>query len=112
MLRWLQAVVDWIFGRRSSLIELLLQVPHTDGASRNKRSGPDAPRNPYDTDSWVRTPKWYGPTGRSASVAVAEPVDDESVVAVGAAIPKRTRPQWWIRDFYAARTTPRISTVS
>jgi hypothetical protein len=83
MLRWLQAVVDWIFSRRSSLIELSLQAPHTNGASRNKRPGPDPPNGPYDRDSGVRVPKWYGPAGRSASVAVLEPVDDESVVAVG-----------------------------
>ena len=83
MLGWLRAIVDWIFGRPSSLIQLSLQAPNTYGAPRNRWEGPDPPKRPYDRDSPVRSPRRYGPTGRSASVAVAEPVDDESLVAVG-----------------------------
>ena len=83
MLGWLQTIVDWIFGRASSLVQLSLQAPNTYGASRNRWEGPDPPKRPYDPDSPVRSPRWYGPTGRSASVAVAEPVDDESLVLVG-----------------------------
>src|SRR5215475_10765087 len=83
MLAWLRTVVDWIFGRTSSLVQLSLQAPNTHGASRNRWEGPDPPRRPYDPDSPVRSPRRYGPTGRSASVAVAEPVDDESLMVVG-----------------------------
>ena len=83
MLGWLQTIVDWIFGRASSLVQLSLQAPNTYGASRNRREGPDPPKRPYDPDSPVRSPRWYGPTGRSASVAVAEPVDDERLIVVG-----------------------------
>src|SRR6266545_1111442 len=83
MLGWLLAIVDWIFGRHSSLVQLSLQAPNTYGASRNRWDGPDPPKPPYDPDSPVRSPRRYGPTGRSASVAVAEPADDESLMAVG-----------------------------
>lgn len=83
MLGWLRTIVDWIFGRPSSLVQLSLQAPNTYGASRNRWEGPDPPKRPYDPDSPVRSPRRYGPTGRSASVAVAEPVDDESLVLVG-----------------------------
>src|SRR5215831_400809 len=83
MLGWLRVIVDWTFGRLSSLIQLSLQAPNTYGAPRNRWEGPDPPKRPYDRDSPVRSPRRYGPTGRSASVAVAEPVDDESLVAVG-----------------------------
>src|SRR5262245_25198780 len=82
MLHWLQAAFDWIF-RRSSLVQFSLHAPNADGLSRNRRQVPDPPKRPYDPDSWVRAPKGYAPTDRSSSVAVAEPVDDESVVAVG-----------------------------
>jgi hypothetical protein len=81
MWRWLQAVVDWF--RRPSLIQLSLQPPDTTGASRNRR-GFDPPKRPLDPDSRVRAPKWHGPAGRSSSIAVDEPVDDENVAAVGA----------------------------
>jgi hypothetical protein len=94
MLHWLQAVVDWIFRRRSSLVQLSLSGPtsskpplggrpYTDGPSHNRRWPPEPPKHPYDTDGWVRAPKGHAPTGRCSSVAVAEPVDDESVIAVG-----------------------------
>ena len=83
MLRWLRAVVDWILGRRSSLVLLSLQALSPHGAPRNGKQGPDPPRRPYDPDSAVRAPKWHGPTDRTASAAVAEPVDDDSVVAIG-----------------------------
>ena len=83
MVGWLRTIVDWIFGRPSSLVQLSLQAPNTYGASRNRWEGPDPPKRPYDPDSPVRSPRRYGPTGRSASVAVAEPVDDESLVVVG-----------------------------
>ena len=80
MWRWLQAVVDWF--RHPSLIQLSLQPPDTAGASGN-RQGLDPPKRPFDPDSRVRAPKWHGPSGRSSLVAVDEPVDDQSVVAVG-----------------------------
>jgi hypothetical protein len=83
MLAWLRFLVDWIFGRTSSLVQLSLQAPNTYGASRNRREGPDPPKRPYDPDSPVRSPRWYGPKGRTASVAVAEPMDDERLVVVG-----------------------------
>src|SRR5689334_9144372 len=83
MLRWVRTIVDWIFGRTSSLIQLSLQASNTYGGSRNRRDGPDPPRRPYDPDSPVRSPRWHGPTGRRASVAVAEPVDDENLMVVG-----------------------------
>src|SRR6476620_11513434 len=83
MLGWLWTIVDWIFGRPSSLIQLSLQATNTYRASSNRWEGPDPPKRPYDPDSPVRSPRRYGPTGRSASVAVAEPVDDESLVVVG-----------------------------
>src|SRR5262245_45637425 len=82
MFGWLRAIVDWIFGR-SSLVQLSLQPPNTYGASRNRWEGPDPPKRPYDPDSPVRSPRRYGPTGRSASVALAEPVDDERLMVVG-----------------------------
>jgi len=83
MPRWLRAVVDWIFGRRASLVQLSLQAPNPHGASRNGRQGPDPPKRPYDPDCPVRAPKWHGPTDRRASVAVAEPVDDDTLVVIG-----------------------------
>src|SRR4029450_11502778 len=83
MLGWLRTIVDWIFGRPSSLVQLSLQAPNTSGASRNRWEGPDPPKRPYDPASPARSPRRYGPTGRSASVAVAEPVEDESLVLVG-----------------------------
>ena len=86
MMHWLQAVVEWIFGRRSSLVRLSIQAPNTNGASRNRRHGPDPPKRPYDPDSWVRAPKGGAPAGRSSSVAVAEPVDEEGVEARSAKV--------------------------
>ena len=84
-MHWLQAVVDWIFSRRSSLVQLSLYAPNTDGASRHRPRGrgPEPPTRPPNPDNWVRAPKGDAPTGRSSSVAVAEPVDDEIVIAVG-----------------------------
>jgi hypothetical protein len=72
MWRWLNAITRRIFGRRSSLIQLLLQVPNVRGALRNGRGGFD-PQGPYDPESRVRAPRRHGPAGRSAAVAVAEP---------------------------------------
>jgi len=83
MMGWLRTIVDWIFGRTPSLVQLSLQAPNTHGSSRNRWGGPDLPKRPHDPDSPVRSPRRYGPTGRCASVAIAEPVDDESLVAVG-----------------------------
>src|SRR5215831_4310080 len=83
MLGWLLTIVDWIFGRTSSLVQLSLQAPNTYGAWRNRRDGPDPQKPPYDPDSPVRSPRRYGPAGRSASVAIAEPADDENLVAIG-----------------------------
>lgn len=73
MLHWLQAVIDWIVSLRSSLVQLSIQAPNTI----------DPPNRPYDPESWVRAPKGRAPAGRNSSIAVAEPVDDERVVAVG-----------------------------
>jgi hypothetical protein len=83
MWRWLKALVDWVFSRRSSLTLLSLQAPNAGEASRGGRRRPDPPQGPSDPDSRVRAPRWHGPKGRSASIAVAEPDDDESVVAIG-----------------------------
>ena len=83
MLRWLKALVDWVFSRRSSLTLLSLQAPNAGEASRGGRRRLDPPQGPSDPDSRVRAPRWHGPKGRSASIAVAEPDDDESVVAIG-----------------------------
>ena len=83
MVRWLRAVVDWIFRRRSFPIQLSLQSPNQHGASPRGRRGPDLPNGRYDFDSRVREPLWHDPTGRSASAAVPEPDDAESVVAIG-----------------------------
>jgi len=33
MLRWLKAIVDWIFGRHVSLTQLSLQAPNASGVS-------------------------------------------------------------------------------
>jgi hypothetical protein len=82
MLRWLKAIANWIFGRRSSPIQLSLQAPNAGGVSSNRRRGPDPPIWPYDPESSVRVPRRYGPAGRGASVAVAEPADDESIMAI------------------------------
>ena len=84
MLRWLKSFVDWVFSRRSSLTLLSLQAANAGEASRGGRRRPDPPQDPSDPDSRVRAPRWHGPKGRSASIAVAEPDDDESVVAIGA----------------------------
>jgi hypothetical protein len=83
MLHLLKALVDWVFTRRSSLTLLSLQVPDAGEASRGGRRRLDPPQGPSDPDSRVRAPRWHGPKGRSASIAVAEPADDESVVAIG-----------------------------
>ncbi len=83
MLRWLKALVVSLFSRRSSLTLLSLQAPNAGEASRGRRRGPNPPQGPADPDSRVRAPRWHGPRGRSASIAVAEPDDDESVVAIG-----------------------------
>jgi hypothetical protein len=83
MFRWLKAIVDWIVGRRFSLTQLLLQAPDARAVSRSRRDGRDPPTRPYDPESSVRVPRRYGPTGRSASVAVAEPDEDERTIAIG-----------------------------
>src|SRR5580765_6299898 len=57
MLGWLRTIVDWIFGRPSSLIQLSLQATNTYGASSNRWEGPDPPKRPYDPDSPVRSPR-------------------------------------------------------
>ena len=84
MLHWLRALVDWIFSRRSSFTQLSLQVPDPHGAARSGRRGPNFPHDPRDFDSRVREPLRRGPTGRSGSVALHEPEDEERcVVAIG-----------------------------
>jgi hypothetical protein len=83
MLRWPKVIADWLFGRRSSLIQLSLQAPSAPGVSGNRRHGPDPPTWPSDPESSVRVPRRYGPTGRGATVAVAEPADDDSIMAIG-----------------------------
>src|SRR4030095_2996181 len=89
MLPWLKAIVDWIFGRHSSLIQLSLQALNASGMSSNRRSGPDPPTRPHDPERPMRVPRRDGPTGRSASVAVAEPGDDENLMAIGSRIGDR-----------------------
>ena len=89
MLRWLKAIVDWIFGRHVWLTQLSLQAPNAGGVSSNRHYGPDPPTRPRDPESPVRVPRRYGPTGRSASVAVAEPGDDENLMAIGSRIGDR-----------------------
>jgi hypothetical protein len=84
MLRWLKAVLEWIFGHQSSLIQLSLQSPEHKGVSRGRRQGPDSRQGFGDFDSRIRKPKWLGPTGRIGSVAVPEPDDEEgAVLAIG-----------------------------
>ena len=84
VLHWLRTLVDWIFSRRSSFTQLSLQVPGQRGAARSEGRGPNLPLDPRDFDSRMRQPKWRGPTGRSGSVAVPEPDDEEGVVlAIG-----------------------------
>ena len=84
MLRWLKAVLEWIFGHQSSLIQLSLQSPEDKGVSRGRRQGPDSRQGPGDLDSRIREPKWLSPTGRIGSVAVPEPDDEEgAVLAIG-----------------------------
>jgi hypothetical protein len=83
MLRWLKAIADWVLRRHSSLILLSLQAPNAGGVSSNRWHGPDPPTRPCDPESSVRVPRRYGPAGRGASVAVAEPADDESIMAIG-----------------------------
>jgi hypothetical protein len=80
MLRWLKAVLEWIFGHESSLIQLSLQSPEHKGVSRGRRQGPDSRQGGGDFDSRMREPKWLSPAGRSGSVAVPEPDDEEGAV--------------------------------
>jgi len=82
MLRWLKAFVDRMFRDRSWVIQLSLEAPKPRNALRNQWRGPDPPGGLYHPDTGVRVPKWHGPTGRSASAAVAEPTDDEVAVAI------------------------------
>jgi hypothetical protein len=82
LLRWLKAVVDWIFRDRSSVIQLSLEAPLRRNALRHQRRWPDPPNRPYEPYTGIRVPKWHGPTSRSASAAVAEPDDDEGAVAI------------------------------
>ena len=82
MLRWLKALVGWVFSRRSSLTLVSLQAPNAGEASRGGRRRLDPPQGPSDPDTRVGAPRLHGPKGRSASIAVAEPDDDESVVAI------------------------------
>jgi hypothetical protein len=82
LMRWVRSLVS----PRSSLIQLSLQPPTVDGASyRKPKRGPDLPnRPPYDVDGGVREPKRWGPPGLSTSAAVAEPNDEEYVIATAA----------------------------
>src|SRR5690242_16225324 len=76
-----QAVADWF---SSDVIQLSLRAPGAPRALRKRRPGLDPPRGPHNPYSRVRAPKWHGPTGRSAAVAVDEPDDSEAAVAIGA----------------------------
>jgi len=98
--------VDWF--RRPSLIQLSLQPPDTTGASRNRR-GFDPPKRPLDPDSRVRAPKSHGPAGRSSSIAVDEPVDDENVAAVGAPARDAKRAVHWVGVASVIPPAPRTS---
>ena len=82
MLRWLRAVVDWMFSRGSSLTQLSLQAPNPDRSLRLVRRRFDNPPDPRDFDSRVRELLWRGPSGRSSSAAVSEPDDGRDTVLV------------------------------
>jgi len=88
MVRWLKTVVDWLFGRHSSLIQLSLEPPKEHGLARRRR-GPDLHTGPYDPDSNVREPRRRGPAGRSASTSVPEPDDADTLMAIGGAMSRR-----------------------
>jgi len=45
--------------------------------------GYEPPDTAFDPDSLVRSPRRFGPSGRTASAEVAEPEDQGSVAAVG-----------------------------
>jgi hypothetical protein len=76
MWRRLKGLLVRLFARRS-LTQLSLQFVSTRGAPRRRFDGPDGP---YDLDSRVREPRRRGPTGRTASVAVDEPDEEERLL--------------------------------
>ena len=82
-MNWLERMVNWIFARRLPT-RLTLEPPAATRGRRRLRYRRDPPPAPHDPHSFVRAPRRRGPTDRSASVAVAEPIDDEHVVAIGA----------------------------
>lgn len=77
---WLKDLVGGSLEAPASMGALRLKLYR---ALRNYTPGPDAPGEPLDPESWVRSPRGRGPSGRLAAVAVGEPDDEESVVAVG-----------------------------
>ena len=59
-------------------------APFASRASGSPWQGPEPPWTQFDPDSGVRVPRPHAPTGRSGSVAVDEPDEDEEcLVALG-----------------------------
>jgi len=83
MLRWLKAVLEWTFLRKS-FIQLSLQAANHEGIPGDQRGGSDPRQGPRDFDSRVREPRWRRPSGGHTAVSVREPDDEAAaVVAVG-----------------------------
>ena len=84
MWRRLKAVLEWIVGHQAPSIQLSLHSPYHEGLSQGWRQRPDSRPGPGDFESRLKEPKWRGPTGRSGSVAVPEPDDEERfLLAIG-----------------------------
>ena len=77
MFGWLRSLFRRL--ERESFTGLGLTVQNATGTRRDPR-GPHDPA--ADPDSRVRVPRWRPPEDRGAFVAVAEPDDDEQVMAV------------------------------
>jgi len=92
MLRWLENIVlsrTTAVPPRSNapiwlrLRELLrLRKLHMEFTNDKRRRDPDPPTDPYDRDTGVRVPRPHGPSGLSAADALAEPDDNDPVLAV------------------------------
>jgi hypothetical protein len=77
MWRWLKAALGRLFARHA-FTQLSLQFLSAGRGAR--RRGLDGLDGPYDLDSRVREPRRRGPTGRTASVAVEEPEEEERLL--------------------------------
>jgi hypothetical protein len=90
MLRWLKNILisrtTAIPPARDALTRLRelyrLRDLHMEFINDKRRRDPDPPNDPYDRDTGVRVPRPHGPSGLSAAVAVAEPDDDDTVMAI------------------------------